>query len=125
MGRRLSRSSHCIDVLPPAKVTWLVVLGQGQGQNQRLSQRLWVPAPTGEFIFFACTKKTNQKKYTPDPSAYKKHRLPSSLVKNRAARQLLLRCRAAVDIANDEGILMLFIRNWLRDGTLLVTFLLL
>ena len=32
---------------------------------------------------------------------------------------------AAVDIANDEGTLMLFMRDWLRGGILFVSFLLL
>jgi len=49
---------------------------------------LWVPAPTGVFIFFARTKKTNQKKYALNQVRIKGMRMPSSLIKNRAAAEL-------------------------------------
>ena len=37
------------------------------------SQKLSVLAPTGAFIFFGLTKKTNQKKSAPITSPHKKH----------------------------------------------------
>jgi len=41
------------------------------------------------FIFFARAKENEPKETRPAPLAYKKHGLPSSLLKNRAAAELV------------------------------------
>ena len=54
----------------------------------RSKSKTSVPAPTGVFIFITRINKTNQNKYALKQARIKSMRVPSSLIKNRAAAEL-------------------------------------